>query len=63
MRRTIDKTFNFLGGLVVGGLFSGVVGGIAGFELGDLNAEIDFCADSTAGRYIKDDRARSDACE
>ena len=63
MRRTIDKTFNFLGGLVFGALFGGLVGGIAGLELGDLNAEIDFCTDSTADRYIKDDRARRDACE
>ena len=62
MRRTIDKTFNFLGGLVFGALFGGLVGGIAGLELGDLNAEIDFCAD-TADRYIKDGLARRDVCE
>ncbi|MDA7426718.1 hypothetical protein [Thalassococcus lentus] len=34
-----------------------------GISLGSLNAEIDFCADSTSGRYIFDDSARRDVCD
>ena len=63
MKLFVGKTVSFVGVLVVGAVVGGLVGGIVGIQPGDLNAEIDFCTDSTAGRYIKDDRARSDACE
>ena len=38
------------------GLFLGV-------SLGGLNAEINFCADSTSGRYIFDESVRRDVCD
>ena len=38
------------------------VGLFTGLSLGGLNAEIDFCADSTSGSYIFDESVRRDVC-
>ncbi len=40
-----------------------MLGLFLGVSLGGLNAEIDFCADSTSGRYIFDESVRRDVCD
>lgn len=47
----------------VAGLVVGLVLGLIwGLGLGDTNAHIDFCADSTSGRYIIIESLRRDVC-
>ncbi|CUH77472.1 hypothetical protein TRM7557_01390 [Tritonibacter multivorans] len=42
--------------------FSFGIGLFVGTGLGDLNAEIDFCSDSTSSRFIANYEARKQAC-
>ncbi len=39
------------------------LGLIVGIKGGDASAEIDFCADSTSGRYIVDEGSRLKSCD
>ena len=48
--------------LVVAIAVSLFVGAAIGFKAGDASAKIDFCADSTSGRYIQNEGSRSTSC-
>jgi hypothetical protein len=39
------------------------LGATVGFWGGEVNTEIDFCADSSSRRYIRDEIIRKEACE
>lgn len=40
-----------------------IAGVVFGVMAGDLNAEIDFCADDGSGRYIADPSSRKQSCD
>ena len=42
--------------------FGLIIGLLLGVQLGGMNADIDFCADSTSPRYIYADDVRNDVC-
>ena len=56
------RWIGFGGGLSIGLIIGLVIGGAIGVVSGDLNAEIDFCADDGARRYIHDETARALSC-
>ena len=56
------RWINFGAGLLFGVILGATSGLIFGVQLGDVNADIDFCADSGSPRYIYDDLVRRDVC-
>ena len=56
------RILSFGGGLVFGLIVGAVAGVIAGVFGGSQDTELDFCGDTTSGRYIQDTQARIAAC-
>jgi hypothetical protein len=56
------KLFGFVGGLIVGGIFAGVLGLLIGSEFGAVNRNFDFCIDDGTTRYILDEESRKRSC-
>ena len=52
----------FSTGILLGTFFGLIIGLFWGVQLGELNADIDFCTDGTSPRYIYADDVRNDVC-
>ena len=52
----------FSTGILLGTFLGLIIGLLLGVQLGGMNADIDFCADSTSPRYIYADDVRNDVC-
>ncbi len=56
------KWVSFGTGLCVGGAVGIWIGVLLAMGIVDLNTEIDFCTDTSSGRYITDEAARAQSC-
>ena len=56
------RWISLIGGILIGAFGGFSLGLILGVGLGHANANIDFCADSTSGRYIESESARRSVC-
>ena len=56
------RWIGFSGGIFLGTFLGLIIGLFLGVQLGHVNADIDFCADSTSPRYIYADDVRNDVC-
>ena len=56
------RFLSFLGGFLIGGILFLVLGLALGMDVGQMNAEIDFCTDVSSARYISDETLRAMSC-
>jgi hypothetical protein len=59
----VPKAIFFVISLILAAGLGFAVGIVSGVQLGDANANIDFCADDGSGRYIEDPASRRSSCD